>query len=269
MKPENHKLAVICRSVGVNPCEIYEVFRRIRRAVMDEGGEVITHELGTFFRSERKATRKVLHGVEYLVPARTCLALAGVKGPGVDQMEAQDVCSTNPFPTGSFAPGVVLFNGTRQGQLNVMEGSKFSIRHAVNDPPDPADIETDSRDINSSWATRLSTAGHGFVEAVGIEFSNVTERGVVSEYSFTDAEPIPGDLFGIDVDFIRRQEGTTWLANTSIILNGQALSAREVLIDRCNVVMDVETQNDILSSGGGQRSASAVPSVLLVSTTLN
>lgn len=85
MKPEKHKLAVIARSVGVDPRAVYEIFRRIRIAVMEEGGQVITHQLGTFYRSEQRETRKVLNGQEYIVPARTRLFVTGVTGPPVEQ----------------------------------------------------------------------------------------------------------------------------------------------------------------------------------------
>ena len=90
MKPESHKLANIARSVGVNPGAVYEIFRRIRIAVMEEGGKVITHELGTFYRSEQSETRKVLNGQEYIVPARTRLFVTGVTGPPVDQANQED-----------------------------------------------------------------------------------------------------------------------------------------------------------------------------------
>lgn len=83
MKKENHRVAKIARSVGVDPSALNEIFRRIRIAVMEEGGTVITHELGTFYRSEQRETRKVLNGVEIIVPARTRLFLTGVKGPPV------------------------------------------------------------------------------------------------------------------------------------------------------------------------------------------
>lgn len=85
MKKENHKVASIARSVGISPSALNEVFRRIRIAVMEEGGTVITHELGTFYRSEQRETRKVLNGTEIIVPARTRLFLTGIKGPPVNQ----------------------------------------------------------------------------------------------------------------------------------------------------------------------------------------
>lgn len=85
MKKENHRVAKIARSVGVDPSALNEIFRRIRIAVMEEGGTVITHELGTFYRSEQRETRKVLNGTEIIVPARTRLFLTGVKGPPVDK----------------------------------------------------------------------------------------------------------------------------------------------------------------------------------------
>ena len=262
MKDENHKLAVICRQVGVNPNAVYEIFRRIRKAVMDEGGEVITHELGTFYRSEFQATSKKLNDVTYLVPDRTCLALRGVKGPGVEQMEADDICLTNKLQVGIISPGVVLGQQSRFGRIEVMPGTRLVVTHIVSTPSDPSPIESETRSVNATWTTEFNSVGLAEPFSISLEVSNDTSEGVVNKYSFDDKTPEPEDVIELEILFVSRQAGSNWNVVISVRLNGGVSLSSEHVISRCNLTFTATTINRILSLGGGERSANVVPSIL-------
>lgn len=262
MKDENHKLAVICRQVGVNPNAVYEIFRRIRRAVMEEGGEVITHELGTFYRAEFKSTSKKLNEITYLVPERTCLALRGVKGPGIEQMEEDDICNTNKLQLGVVSPGVVLGSVTRFGRIEVMPGTRLVVTHVVREPDNPSPIESETRLVNSTWITEFNSDGLEDPFSISMEVSNDTPLGVVNRYSFDDKIPSGDDLIELEILFLERASGSNWNVVISVILNGESVLSSNRTISRCNIALTLTAINRPLSLGGGERSTNAVPSIL-------
>lgn len=261
MKQESHKLAVICRSVGLNPNEVYEVFRRIRKAVMEDGGEVITHELGTFFRSERSETRKVLGGVEYLVPARTCLALKGVKGPGLDQMEVGDICSTEEIPTGIVTVPFGLNSISRSGRVEAMEGTRLVIRHEVL----PARVEVEPGSFVSpffySWTTTLSSPGMAMPERFGVNFAGGVLIQPQAEYFGIAGSPNPGDVVDMELNFIDRLEANTWNTRIVLKLNDQEVTERFDVVDRCNVDVSFARIDNAVSAPGAAIASDIVPSI--------
>ena len=261
MKDENHKLAVICRQVGVNPNAVYEIFRRIRKAVMEEGGEVITHELGTFYRAEFKSTSKKLNDVTYLVPERTCLALRGIKGPGIDQMKENDICSTNVLQVGIISPGLVPGQQSRFGKIEVMPGTRLVATHIVSTPAEPSPIESETRLINATWKTEFDSVGLAEPFAISLEVSNDTDQGVVNRYSFDDKTPEPNDVIEFEILFVSREAGSNWNVVISVKLNGAVSLSSEHVISRCDLRFTATTNNRVLSLGG-DRSANVVPSIL-------
>ena len=88
-------LRSLVRQVGNRHEEFNETLRRIRSAVMDSTEEtvVISQVVGTFYRQRRRETRRVLNGVEYIVPARDVLQL---RPP---PMPAQPVSGETEFRT--------------------------------------------------------------------------------------------------------------------------------------------------------------------------
>lgn len=261
MKPESHKLAVIARSVGVNPCAVYEIFRRIRKAVMDEGGEVITHELGTFFRSERSQTRKVLNGVEYLIPARTCLALSGVKGPGLDQMEANDLCSTELIDTGSIAiPSGTTFIDL-SGRVEVMPGTRLVIKHDVLPPALPGVLSSIFQPYSFSWTTTFSSQSMIIPEVFIMRFGGGFGIPGFQEYQGVDEFPSMGDVIEIEILFLERIEESIWDARISSSLNGEVFRERVDRVDRCNVNIRLASLDQPINSSGATMSSQITPNI--------
>ena len=70
-------LRTLVRSIGNSHEEFNEILRRIYREVMEseEDTIVISQVVGTFYRQRRRETRRVLNGIEYMLPARDVLQL--------------------------------------------------------------------------------------------------------------------------------------------------------------------------------------------------
>ena len=70
-------LRTLVRSIGNSHEEFNEILRRIHREVMESSEDtiVISQIVGTFYRQRRRETRRVLNGVEYILPARDVLQL--------------------------------------------------------------------------------------------------------------------------------------------------------------------------------------------------
>lgn len=77
MKPDNHKLDVISQQIGIDHRQATELFRRIRSAV-EEGGQVIVQEFGTFYLQNNRARTRTNRGVVFQVPANQKIRLRGV-----------------------------------------------------------------------------------------------------------------------------------------------------------------------------------------------
>ena len=75
MPREKKALREICREVGVPHLQVTEVLRRIERACLEENQEVITQEVGTFYRQSRAATTRTLNEVVYQLPAKEVVQL--------------------------------------------------------------------------------------------------------------------------------------------------------------------------------------------------
>ena len=77
MKPDNHKLDVISQQIGIDHQQATELFRRIRSAV-EEGGQVIVQEFGTFYLQTNRARTRTNRGEVFQVPANQKIRLRGV-----------------------------------------------------------------------------------------------------------------------------------------------------------------------------------------------
>lgn len=110
MPREKKSLREICREVGVSHLQVTEVFRRIENVVMQEGKEVITHGVGTFYPQDRAATRRTLNEVVYEIPARRVVALRGPRFPATEQMSCPQVVELLN-ESGGVTTGDVPING--------------------------------------------------------------------------------------------------------------------------------------------------------------
>lgn len=95
-------LRTLVRSIGNSHEEFNEILRRIYNNVMlsDEETIVISQVVGTFYKQRRKATRRVLNGVEYILPARDVLQLRPPPmpaQPAVGETEFRTIFSTEIF----------------------------------------------------------------------------------------------------------------------------------------------------------------------------
>jgi len=78
--------------------QVTEVLRRIERACLEEDMEVITQEVGTFYKQSRAATTRTLNEVRYQVPAREVVQLRPRRFPGREsRIELRIVRSTFEF----------------------------------------------------------------------------------------------------------------------------------------------------------------------------
>ena len=98
----------IVRSVGNSHEEFNEILRRIYNNVMLSGEDtiVISQIVGTFYKQRRRETRRVLNGVEYILPARDVLQLRPPPMPAreaIDNTETRTFFSTEIFQGDSIA----------------------------------------------------------------------------------------------------------------------------------------------------------------------
>lgn len=100
-------LVVLCREIGLDHLQATELFRRINREVMS-GNDVITQEVGTFYRRDSRARVRRLNGIDYQVPERSTVALRGPRFPGRESRVELRVLTTS-F---EFAESPTLFTRT-------------------------------------------------------------------------------------------------------------------------------------------------------------
>lgn len=77
-------LLQLCDEVGIEHLQATELFRRIKREIM-EGKDILVVEFGTFYRRDSKERIRRLNGVDYTVPERSTVALRGPRFPATEQ----------------------------------------------------------------------------------------------------------------------------------------------------------------------------------------
>lgn len=120
MKPDNHKLDVICQQIAISHRQGTELFRKIRRAV-EEGGEVIVQNFGTFYRQDNRETSRTLNGVVHTVPENSRVRLRG------DKVERRAVTVT------ALRQSVRIDPGDLDGSFGSFAGETFSRRMVISD----------------------------------------------------------------------------------------------------------------------------------------
>lgn len=162
-------LRSLVRQVGNSHEEFNEILRRIRSAVMDSDEDtiVISQVVGTFYKQRRRETRRVLNGVEYVLPAREVLQLRPPAGDG-DPVppEPPSLSASTPFLR----------------TADVFRGEE-SLSNIVNLPDEPFEIVSVSIREGSCFSPFLTIGGVQFSDDDFVDsastFAGQTKRQTV------------------------------------------------------------------------------------------
>lgn len=179
-------LRSLVRQVGNSHEEFNEILRRIHSAVMDASEEtvVISQVVGTFYRQRRRETRRVLNGVEYVLPARDVLQL---RPPPMPARPVDEETETRTFFS------TEIFQG------DAIEGRENQADLRVDQFPNPVEIVSVAISTEAVFSRRLTIGGRSFTSEDFEGDDIVASNGLILSTGLR--EPA-------EVDF--RQEGSTF-----------------------------------------------------------